>query len=91
VAIQSQLRGALTFSICDFALHCRRVKKQLCQVIRVQPVHIVWKYFNFRLIVIATLSYSKFEIIQLPREESAPKSTVIRNMGVGKIFTGGGH
>jgi len=39
--------------------------------------------------LIATLSYSKFEIIQLPREESAPKSTVIRNMGVGKIFTGG--
>jgi len=35
----------------------------------------------------ATLSYSKFEIIQLLREESAPKSTVIINMRAGKIFT----
>jgi len=40
---------------------------------------------------LATLSYSKFEIIQLLREESAPNSTVIKNMGVGGIFTGGGH
>ena len=37
----------------------------------------------------ATLSNSKFEIIQLLREESAPKSTVIMNVGVGKIFTRG--
>jgi len=34
--------------------------------------------------LLATLSHSKFEIIQRLREESAPKSTVIRNMGVGR-------
>jgi len=37
----------------------------------------------------ATLSYSKFEMIQLLREESAPNFSVIRNMGVGRIFTKG--
>jgi len=36
--------------------------------------------------LLVTLSYSKFEIIQLLREELAPKSTVIRKMCVGRIF-----
>jgi len=39
--------------------------------------------------VLATLSCSKFEIIQLLREESALKFTVIRNMSVANIFTRG--
>ena len=57
--------------------------------IRVRPVRLLsLEVFNFHLLL-ATLSYSKFEIIQLLWEESAPKSNVIRNMGVGRIFNRG--
>ena len=40
----------------------------------------VWKCFNFHLMLIATLSYSNFESIQLQREESAEKSNESRKM-----------
>jgi len=44
------------------------------QSIRVRPVYIVSKCFNFHLMLVATLFYSKFAIIHLQREESAAKS-----------------
>jgi len=66
--------------INDFTLPFWRVKSQ-------SDLYVVWKCFNFHIILLATLSYSKIKIIQLLREESAPKSTVISNTGVGKIFT----
>jgi len=37
--------------------------------------------------LLANLSCCKFEIIQLPREKSVPTSTIIRYMGIGRIFT----
>jgi len=40
--------------------------------------------------LLATLFCSKFAIIHLLREKSAPTSTVVRNTGVGRIFTRGG-
>jgi len=41
-------------------------------------LYIVWKCFNSLLMLTSTLSYSKFEIIQLRREDSAAKSNVER-------------
>jgi len=46
------------------ALPARKI--QSCQVIRVRHLH---TRFNFHLMLIAILTCSKFEIIQLPREE----------------------
>jgi len=40
----------------------------------------VRKCFNIHLMLTATLSYSKFESIQLQREESAEKSNESRKM-----------
>ena len=39
-----------------------------------------WKCFNFHLMLIAALSYGKFEIIQLQREEPATKSSESKKM-----------
>jgi len=50
-----------------------------CQVTRVRSVHNL-KVFNFHLMLIATPSYSKFETIQLQREESAAKPNVSSKM-----------
>jgi len=52
-------------------------KKRLCQAVRVRPVHNL-KVFQLRLMLIATKSYSKFEIIQLQKEESVAKPNVSR-------------
>ena len=41
---------------------------------------IVWKCYNFHLVLIAILSYSKFGIIPLQREGFAAKSNVSRKM-----------
>ena len=51
VTVQSQTCRALTVSSM-ISLPCRRVKKQLSQVIRLQPVHaVVWKCCNFYLML----------------------------------------
>jgi len=39
-----------------------------------------WKCFNIHVVLIVTLSYSKFESIQLQHEESAEKSNESGNM-----------
>jgi len=43
-------------------------------------LRIVSKCFNFHLMLIATLSYTKFDIIQLQQEGSAATSNVSRKM-----------
>jgi len=43
-------------------------------------LYIIWKCFSIHLILIAALFYSKFDIIQLQREESAEKSNGSRKM-----------
>jgi len=61
--------------INDFTLSFLRVKK-FCQVIRVRAAHSL-KVLQLSPDVNASfLFYIKFEIIQLPREESAVKSNV---------------
>jgi len=66
---------SLNVFINDFTLACLRVKK-FCQVIRVRPAHSL-KVLQLSPDVNASfLFYAKFEIIQLPREESAVKSNV---------------
>jgi len=65
--------------INDFPLPCRRVWKQFCQVIRIRSVHSL-KVCQHSPDVDATLSYSKFETIQLQSEESAEKSNESRKI-----------
>jgi len=60
MAVQSQICGALT------------VKNSFFGNIRILPAHSL-KRFNIHAMLIATLSCSKFESIQLQLEESAKK------------------
>jgi len=65
--------------INDLPLPCRRVKNSFVKYSE-SDLYMVWKCFNINLMLTATLSYSKFESIQLQREESAEKSNESRNM-----------
>ena len=70
--------GALTFSsIYNFILICRRGKKTVWIKQSQSDLCIVQKCYNFRVMLIATLSYCKFEIIPLQRVNSAAKFNVI--------------
>ena len=71
MTVQSQLCGALTvlFHYLKPASKKNSFVKQ-----SESDLYIVRKCFNFHLMLIATLSYSKLETIQLQREESGAKS-----------------
>jgi len=57
---------SLNISINYFTLPCRRVKKRFVEQSE-SVLYLVWNSYNFHLMLIATLFYSKFEIIQLQR------------------------
>jgi len=70
---------SLNVFINDFTLACLRVKK-FCQVIRARPTHslkVLQLSPDFNEIF---LFYTKFEIIQPPREQSVVKSNVSSKM-----------
>jgi len=70
VTITSKLCSYKVF-INNFLLPCGRVKNQSCQV---SESDLCKFSLNSHLKLIATLSYSEFESIQLQREESGAKS-----------------
>jgi len=65
--------------INDFSLNCWREKNSLGQVITIRPVHCL-KAVQPSSNAIATLSYSKFEIIPLQQVHSSAKPNARRKM-----------
>jgi len=78
VTVQSQLCGTLTFSSTILHTVLESIKEHYFKVgpIRARPVHRL-NVFQLSFDVIGTLSYSKFEIVQLQREGSAAKSNQV--------------
>jgi len=79
VTVQSQICGALTVASMISHYFAGEWKNSFVKQSE-SDLYVVWKCFNIHLILITTLSYSKFESIQLQREESAVKSNESRKM-----------